>query len=124
MCGCSRVCRAVEIDRNRFNLLKGNIKKAAGASPTHGRVRFFNDDFLNVLLTEKIEMRERRPVVFLDPPWGGVDYKKQVRRSGWGGRGWGNSVRVYCHSAAVTTVCVAFRLRSTNTDHACSPSEY
>lgn len=68
----------MEIDRNRFNLLKGNVKKAAGSSSTHGRVRFFNDDVLNVLESEKEGMGAKRPVVFLDPPWGGVDYKKQV----------------------------------------------
>lgn len=69
----------MEIDRDRFALLKGNVKKASGSSSTHGRVRFFNNDFLNVLESERKGMSAKRPVIFLDPPWGGVDYKKQVR---------------------------------------------
>lgn len=62
-------------------MLKGNVKRSAGASPTSGRVLFFNDDFLNVLDAERQRIGEERPVVFLDPPWGGVAYKKQVKSS-------------------------------------------
>lgn len=73
-----RCVRAVEIDKDRFELLKGNVKRSAGSSPTPGRVRFFNDDFLNVLEREREGMGARRPIVFLDAPWGGIDYKSQV----------------------------------------------
>lgn len=71
--------RAVEIDRDRFDLLKSNIKKsAAGSAATSGRVFFFNADFLIFLEEQMKRLREKRPVVFLDPPWGGVEYKNQV----------------------------------------------
>lgn len=64
----------MEIDRDRFELLRGNVKQCSTTSV----VRFFNDDFLRVLQREGGAMRAKRPLVFLDPPWGGVDYKKQV----------------------------------------------
>lgn len=71
--------RAVEIDRDRFDLLKGNVRKSAGtATSTPGRVLFFNANFLKLLETERQRLAVKRPVVFLDPPWGGVSYKKQV----------------------------------------------
>ena len=73
------VIRAVGIDEDRFMLLKGNTKKAAGSTPGCRRVRFFNAYFLKVLETERETIGAKQPVVFLDPPWGRVHYKKHVR---------------------------------------------
>ncbi|CAN0481895.1 unnamed protein product, partial [Laminaria digitata] len=69
---------AVEIDPDRFKLLRGNVKKAVGSAAASRGVRFFNSDFLDFLEAEKSEIGAKQPVVFLDPPWGGSDYKKQV----------------------------------------------
>ncbi|CAN0350476.1 unnamed protein product [Ectocarpus sp. 12 AP-2014] len=69
---------AVEIDPDRFDLLKGNVKKAIARSAHKEKtVRFFNADFLRVLETERFGIGEKRPVVFIDPPWGGEEYKKK-----------------------------------------------
>ena len=50
-----------------------------GSAATSRGVRFFNKDFLDFLEAEKREIGAKQPVVFLDPPWGGLDYKKQVQ---------------------------------------------
>ncbi|CBJ32895.1 conserved unknown protein [Ectocarpus siliculosus] len=69
---------AVEIDPDRFDLLKGNVKKAIARSAHKEKtVRFFNADFLRVLETERGGIAEKRPIVFIDPPWGGEEYKKK-----------------------------------------------
>ena len=69
----------MEIDEERFALLKGNVKKAVGSTAGCGRrVLFFNEDFLSVLEAEKERIGDKRPVIFLDPPWGGVHYKQHV----------------------------------------------
>ncbi|CAN0197835.1 unnamed protein product, partial [Hapterophycus canaliculatus] len=71
---------AVEIDPDRFDLLKGNVKKSIARSAHKEKtVRFFNADFLDVLESERYEIAAKRPVVFVDPPWGGEEYKKKVR---------------------------------------------
>ncbi|CAN0369408.1 unnamed protein product, partial [Ectocarpus fasciculatus] len=71
---------AVEIDPDRFDLLKGNVKKAIARSAHKEKtVRFFNADFLRVLETERGGIAKKRPIVFIDPPWGGEEYKKKVR---------------------------------------------
>lgn len=71
--------RAVEIDPDRFDLLKGNVKKSIARSAHKEKtVRFFNADFLDVLENERGKIAAKRPVVFIDPPWGGEEYKKKV----------------------------------------------
>lgn len=71
--------RAVEINSARFELLKGNVKKSIAKSAHKTKtVRFFNDNFLDVLEAEKGAIGAKRPVVFIDPPWGGEAYKKKV----------------------------------------------
>ena len=47
--------------------------QAAGASASSTR------NFLKVLETERETIGVKQPVVFLDPPWGRVHYKKHVR---------------------------------------------
>lgn len=76
----SFISRAVEIDQDRFELLRSNVRNTSKSCPSIRRVRYFNDDILRVLEQEREIIEARRPVFFLDPPWGGVDYKKQVRR--------------------------------------------
>ncbi|CAM9827099.1 unnamed protein product, partial [Pylaiella littoralis] len=69
---------AVEISPDRFELLKGNVKKSIARSAHKAKtVRFFNANFLDVLETERDAIGEKRPVVFIDPPWGGEEYKKK-----------------------------------------------
>ncbi|CAM9565206.1 unnamed protein product [Scytosiphon promiscuus] len=69
---------AVEIDPDRFDLLKGNVKKSIARSAHKQKtVRFFNADFLDVLENERDQIAAKRPVVFIDPPWGGEEYKKK-----------------------------------------------
>lgn len=71
--------RAVEINPARFELLKGNVKKSVARSAHKTKtVRFFNADFLDVLEAERGAIGAKRPVVFIDPPWGGEAYKKKV----------------------------------------------
>lgn len=71
--------RAVEINPDRFELLKGNVKKSIAKSAHKTKtVRFFNENFLDVLEKEKGAIGAKRPVVFIDPPWGGEAYKKKV----------------------------------------------
>lgn len=56
--------------------MKKSIARSAHKAKT---VRFFNANFLDVLETERDAIGEKRPVVFIDPPWGGEEYKKKVR---------------------------------------------
>jgi predicted RNA methylase len=55
---------AIEIDKDRFEYLKHNINEY------HYNVESFNDDYMNIY--DKLN----QDVIFVDPPWGGIDYKK------------------------------------------------
>jgi 16S rRNA G966 N2-methylase RsmD len=55
---------AIELDKKRYEYLKNNI-----AVYRTGNVDYYNCDFLTII------ERLIQDVVFLDPPWGGKDYK-------------------------------------------------
>ena len=57
---------AVEINKTNFKVLQHNIKNVYGLD----NVRLHHDDYT------KIFQKLQQDVVFLDAPWGGVDYKK------------------------------------------------
>lgn len=57
---------AIEIEKRRSEYLKNNL-----AVYSLDNVTIINDDCLNVM--RKIECQD---VIFVDPPWGGKDYKK------------------------------------------------
>jgi len=58
---------AVEIDQLTYDILKSNV---AALFPSSG-VLFVHDDYT------KIFAELRQDIVFLDPPWGGLDYYKK-----------------------------------------------
>jgi len=57
---------SVEYDKERFELLKNNIDNY-----TYNNIVLHNFDFLQILK----EINEQIDVVFVDPPWGGPNYK-------------------------------------------------
>ena len=54
---------AVEIDKQRFEMLKNNVIEY------NFKVNMINEDYL------KIFDKLKQDVIFVDPPWGGIDYK-------------------------------------------------
>jgi len=59
---------SIEIDKTRVEYLKNNITVY-----NCDNVTVYNDSCLNVIQTI-----EDHNVIFVDPPWGGIDYKKYV----------------------------------------------
>ncbi|ARF11834.1 putative RNA methylase [Klosneuvirus KNV1] len=57
---------AIEIDNTRVEYLKNNI-----AVYNCNNVTVYNNNCLNI-----VPLIENHNVIFIDPPWGGVDYKK------------------------------------------------
>jgi len=57
---------SIEIDQTRFDYLKNNLIVYGSKN-----VKIFNDDFLNIL-----PIIPDHHVIFIDPPWGGSEYKK------------------------------------------------
>ena len=57
---------AIEIDSNRFEYLKNNLNLY-----NIKNVKLFNSDFLHLIKLVK------QDVLFIDPPWGGKDYKSK-----------------------------------------------
>ena len=55
---------SIEINNNKYNLLKNNIKIYY-----YNNIYFYNDNFINLLNIEC-------DCYFFDPPWGGPNYKK------------------------------------------------
>ena len=66
-----RFVYSIEIDKTRFNYLNNNLNIYGSKN-----VKTFNDDFLNI-----IPQISNHNVVFIDPPWGGSEYKnlKNIR---------------------------------------------
>ena len=57
---------SVEIDEVRYNYLKNNVENY-----NYDNITTYQGDFLNIL----INLKEKVDVVFVDPPWGGPNYK-------------------------------------------------
>ena len=55
---------AIEIDNNRFDFLKNNVNLY-----NHENIQFINGDFVDHI-HDLIQ-----DIIFIDPPWGGKDYK-------------------------------------------------
>lgn len=55
---------AVEIDINRYKMLKNNISEYGF------EVNMMNDNYLNIF--DKL----KQDVIYVDPPWGGINYKE------------------------------------------------
>jgi 16S rRNA G966 N2-methylase RsmD len=55
---------AIELDKTRFEYLKHNMNLFDCTNIT-----FYNDDYLKLINTIK------QDVIYIDPPWGGPDYK-------------------------------------------------
>lgn len=55
---------AVEIDLERYEYLKHNLNEY------HYKVELYNDDYISIF--DKLN----QDVIFVDPPWGGINYKK------------------------------------------------
>jgi trimethylguanosine synthase len=60
---CS-ACIAVELDCNRANIIKNNAE-VYGVSE---KIQILNQDFLSY------KRKKKADIVFMSPPWGGVDY--------------------------------------------------
>jgi len=59
---------AIEFDKLRFEYLKHNMKIF-----NRTNITFYNEDYFE--LVKKL----KQDVIYLDPPWGGVDYKNSVK---------------------------------------------
>ena len=57
---------AIEIDRVRYNSLINNLSTFNATN-----VNVFNDDMLNII------NKSPQDVIFIDPPWGGKNYKRK-----------------------------------------------
>lgn len=73
---------AIEIDPLRFSFLKHNTEEVVGAK----NVNFINGNAVELLLGNTSETNEagasggggvslKQDILFMDPPWGGLDYK-------------------------------------------------
>lgn len=58
---------AIEINKLRYDYLNNNLHVYGITN-----VKTYNDDFVNVIYS-----LNNHNVIFIDPPWGGIDYKKQ-----------------------------------------------
>jgi predicted RNA methylase len=58
--------QAVEVNRNRYDMLRHNLKLLKCYNVT-----YYHDNYLNLL------QKLTQDVVFLDPPWGGPSYKEK-----------------------------------------------
>ena len=63
-CKIFKKVNAIEIDHDRYKMLKNNLNLSK-----YLNYDIYNDDYLN--LCDKI----KQDVIFIDPPWGGKDYK-------------------------------------------------
>ena len=59
----------VEIDRSRLNVLKDNLRFLTSVRSIRTEFELLWEDYTKCMLTLK------QDVVFLDPPWGGVNYR-------------------------------------------------
>ena len=59
---------SVELDKTRFEYLKHNMNIF-----NRTNITFYNDSYLNVYKNLK------QDVIYLDPPWGGLDYKNSEK---------------------------------------------
>lgn len=57
---------SVEYDTNRFSILKNNV-----SNYTYNNIELYNQDFLQTLSEINIDI----DAIFIDPPWGGPNYK-------------------------------------------------
>lgn len=65
---------AIELDDTRCDMLKHNVDYCRRDNPTmRGTVYIYCGDALNLI------MRLRQDVLFLDPPWGGRDYRSKSK---------------------------------------------
>jgi 16S rRNA G966 N2-methylase RsmD len=65
---------AIEIDPLRFDMLKHNTETVVGAT----NVNFINGNAVELLLGQDdgtAPQQFQQDILFMDPPWGGVDYK-------------------------------------------------
>lgn len=74
---------AIEIDEIRFKYLVNNINVYK-----LNNITVYNDDCLKIL-----DSIQNHDVIFIDPPWGGKDYKKQ------------NNLKLYISGQPIETVC-------------------
>lgn len=65
-CKYNYYVNAIEIENERFNYLKHNINEYK----FNGIVKLYNNDYIDIY--DKLV----QDVIFMDPPWGGMDYKK------------------------------------------------
>ena len=61
-----KLVNSIELDPNRFEYLKNNLSIYKLKN-----IKLYNSDFLQIISLLK------QDVVFIDPPWGGKDYKSK-----------------------------------------------
>jgi 16S rRNA G966 N2-methylase RsmD len=66
---------ANEYDSTTFEYLKNNIKeyKKTLGHKYHANIHFYNSDITNLL--KKLDTNIKINIIYIDPPWGGKDYK-------------------------------------------------
>lgn len=77
---------SIEIDKERYNYLSNNV-----SAYKFDNVILFNDDALKI-----IPQIEKHDIVFIDPPWGGKDYKKN------------NNLRLHINEIELEDCCLSF----------------
>ena len=70
--GRFEVVRIVEIDRERLNVLKRNLKFLTSVRMIQTEFELLCEDYTRCMLSLE------QDVVFLDPPWGGVKYHREM----------------------------------------------
>lgn len=77
---------SIELDKERYNYLSNNVSVYK-----FDNVILFNDDALKI-----IPHIENQDIIFIDPPWGGKDYKKI------------NNLRLYINDVELEDCCLSF----------------
>jgi len=77
---------SIELDKERYNYLSNNV-----SAYKFDNVILFNDDALKI-----IQHIEKQDIIFIDPPWGGKDYKKN------------NNLRLYINDIELEDCCISF----------------
>lgn len=63
---------AIELDKERFKMLKHNVNLLA-----RNNVDFFEGNGIDIILNREIS----QDIIFMDPPWGGTNYKSKEQLS-------------------------------------------
>lgn len=67
---------SIELDDERFKSLVHNVSLYKKIS---GKVKLYNDNFIDWFIRNKRKVEKKNTCLFVDPPWGGADYKQKKK---------------------------------------------